>query len=216
MKKILSNLTKAYKIFVLIGMIFCFFVIFSSGSFAQERKPLTPVKKTAVKKTVVVNLPKVTQIDAAALANLLKREGETAKPLLINFWATWCNPCREEFPELVKIDADYKGKIDFITVSMDDLAEINRDVPKFLAEMKSKMPAFLLKTEKEKEAIASVSKDWQGGLPFTILFDEKGKITYSRQGKIKPEILRTEIDKILPKDAAEKITKDKIGAKTFP
>ncbi|MBA2606944.1 MAG: redoxin family protein, partial [Acidobacteria bacterium] len=148
---------------------------------------------------VVTNLPKVTQIDDAALKNLLKREGETAKPLLINFWATWCDPCREEFPDLVKIDADYKGKIDFITVSLDDLAEINRDVPKFLAEMKAEMPAYLLKTASEEIAIASVSKQWQGGLPYTILFNEKGETLYSRQGKVKLEILLPEIEKALTK-----------------
>ncbi|MEJ7701278.1 MAG: TlpA disulfide reductase family protein [Pyrinomonadaceae bacterium] len=134
-----------------------------------------------------------------ALKNLLKREGETAKPLLINFWATWCDPCREEFPDLVKIDADYKGKIDFITVSLDDLAEINRDVPKFLAEMKAEMPAYLLKTASEEIAIASVSKQWQGGLPYTILFNEKGETLYSRQGKVKLEILLPEIEKALTK-----------------
>jgi thiol-disulfide isomerase/thioredoxin len=53
------------------------------------------------------------------------------KPLLVNFWATWCDPCREEFPDLVKLDAEYKGKIDFITISLDELSEIDRDVPSF-------------------------------------------------------------------------------------
>lgn len=137
------------------------------------------------------------QIDAIALKNLLKREGENAKPLLVNFWATWCVPCVEEFPELVKIDADYRGKIDLITISLDDLAEINRDVPKFLADVKATMPAYLLKTQNEEAAIASVSKDWQGGLPFTILFDAKGETVYIKQGKFKPEFLRNEIDKVL-------------------
>ena len=59
---------------------------------------------------------KVTKIDEKAFAELIK-PGE--KPLLINFWATWCVPCVEEFPDLVKIDKEYKGKIDFITVSLD-------------------------------------------------------------------------------------------------
>ncbi len=97
----------------------------------------------------------------------------------------------------VWIDADYKGKIDFITVSLDDLAEIDRDVPRFLAQMKAEMPALLLKTENEEAAIASVSKSWQGGLPFTILFDGKGATIFTRQGKIKPVILRGEIDKLV-------------------
>src|SRR5258706_7257651 len=87
--------------------------------------------------------PKVVQIDIDGLKKLLKPNG---KPLLINFWATWCDPCRDEFPDLVKIDAAYRGKIDFITISLDDLADIDTFVPKFLTEMKTGMPAFLLYT----------------------------------------------------------------------
>src|SRR4051794_37851872 len=73
--------------------------------------------------------PKVTPIDIEGLKPLLKPSG---KPLLINFWATWCDPCREEFPDLVKLDNEFRGKIDLVTISMDDLADIDRDVPKFL------------------------------------------------------------------------------------
>lgn len=171
------------------------FILFSSFTYGQKRKPATK-RAVAKKPAPPQNLPKVTQIDQAALTQLLKREGENAKPLLINFWATWCDPCREEFPELVKIDAEFKGKIDFITISLDDLAEINRDVPKFLASMKATMPTYLLKTTDEEAAIVSVAKDWQGGLPFTILFDSKGKQAYFRQGKVTAEGLRAELNKL--------------------
>jgi thiol-disulfide isomerase/thioredoxin len=205
---------KAKTAILFLGLIFVFAQIFSVELPAQKRRK-TPPARTAKKKTpppqrarLASNLPKVTQIDTVALQNLLKRDGENAKPLLINFWATWCDPCREEFPDLVKIDADYKGKIDFITISLDYLSEINGDVPKFLAQMKAGMPAYLLKTENEGEAIALVSKDWQGGLPFTILFDASGKEAYLRQGKIKVETVRAEIDKTLnppkPESAFEK------------
>jgi len=136
---------------------------------------------------------RVTQIDAATLKTLVKPNG---KPLLVNFWATWCDPCREEFPELVKINNDFKGKIDFITISLDDLADINSEVPKFLTEMKADMPAYLLVTSDEEAAISSVSKDWSGGLPFTMLIDEKGTMAYFRQGKVRPDILRGELQKI--------------------
>ena len=187
------------------GLIFVFAQIFSVELQAQKRRK-TPAARGAAKKKLParkraaaaqLNLPKVTQIDTLALGNLLKRRGENPKPLLINFWATWCEPCREEFPDLVKIDADYKGKIDFITISLDYLSEINGDVPKFLAQMKAEMPAYLLKTENESEAIALVSREWQGGLPFTILFDASGKEVYTRQGKIKLETVRAEIDKMV-------------------
>ena len=91
----------------------------------------------------------------------------------------------------------YKGKIDFITISLDDVEELNKGVPKFLTSMKATMPAYLLKTDDEEAAIASVTKDWQGGLPFTVLLNEKGEIAYIRQGKIKAETVRSEIDKIV-------------------
>ena len=165
-----------------IALVFVLVASFSNETFAQKTKNVAPK-----------NLPKVTQIDEIKLKELLKPNG---KPLLVNFWATWCEPCREEFPDLVKINADYKGKIDFITISLDDLEELNRDVPKFLAEMKAKMPAYLLKSTNDDAAIASISKDWSGGLPFTILLNEKGEIVYFRQAKIKPIELRGAIDKL--------------------
>ena len=119
------------------------------------------------------------------------------KPLLVNFWATWCDPCREEFPDLVKLDAEYKGRIDFITISLDELSEIDRDVPKFLLEMKAGMPAYLLKAMDDDAAIAFVSKEWSGALPLTILYDSTGKQVYYRQGKVKIETVRAEIEKLL-------------------
>ena len=202
MKKSLINLAKIKNI-LLLSFAIVFAQVSVAETFGQKPKPKVSTAKTQVKKSVTAPIvPKVTQIDAVALKNLLKREGENAKPLLINFWATWCDPCREEFPELVEIDADYKEKIDFITISLDDVEELNRAVPKFLTDMKAQMPAYLLKTDDEEAAIASVTKDWQGGLPFTVLINEKGEIAYIRQGKIKAETVRSEIDKVLQSEVA--------------
>lgn len=165
-------------------------VLFVPG-FTQKR----PVpKKASVVRLPATDLPRVTQIDIEGLRNIIKPKG---KPLLINFWATWCDPCREEFPELVKIDRAYKGKIDFVTVSLDDLADIKTFVPKFLGEMKADMPAYLLKTPDESAAITMVSKDWAGNLPLTILLTPSGDTVYSRNGKIKYELAAVEIDKLL-------------------
>ncbi len=172
-----------------------FVLIFSFGAFAQKKTP-------TVKPTPNANLPKVTQIDEVSIKTALKPNG---KPLLVNFWATWCDPCREEFPDLVKFDAEYKGKIDFITISLDDLAEINRDVPKFLAEQKAEMPAYLLKVADESAVISSIAKDWNGGLPFTILYNEKGEIAYFKQGKVKIEVLRGEVEKLQPNKKSDEM-----------
>lgn len=178
-----------------------FVLVFSATEmFGQKTKSKTVIgKSTATKKVAPAidpNLPKVTQIDAVALKDLFKREGENQKPLLINFWATWCGPCVEEFPDLVKINNDYKGKIDFITITLDDVEDLNTGVPKFLGRMNATMPTYLLKTADEGETISAVYKDWQGGLPFTIFFDGKGAMIYNRQGKIVVSALRDELEKI--------------------
>ncbi|MDQ3132921.1 MAG: TlpA family protein disulfide reductase [Acidobacteriota bacterium] len=192
------SLTKIIRL-ILFGFIFV--QLCSFGIFAQKKGKKKPLVKT-VKTVRTAVSPKVEQVDATALRNLLKTNG---KPLLVNFWATWCDPCREEFPDLVKIDSDYGEKIDFITVSLDDAEELNTGVPKFLTEMKAQMPAFLLATQNEDAVIASVSKDWQGGLPFTILYDADGKIAYSRMGKVKIDVLRIEIEKLIKPDPAKSV-----------
>ena len=192
---------KSLFIFLAFGLIF----VTAPENFAQGKK-MKP-KPVALKTKTVSNLPKVTKIDAEELKNLLKPKG---KPLLISFWATWCDPCREEFPDLIKIGADYKDKIDLITISLDELSEVDNDVPKFLAEMKVTTPAYLLKVPDEGEAIAAVSKDWQGGLPFTILFNGKGETIYSKQGKFNTATLRSAIEQIFSdKNGSEKFSKIK-------
>jgi thiol-disulfide isomerase/thioredoxin len=165
-----------------------FVLLISVVGFAQAKKPKATPKKPAVAG------PKVTQIDIEGLRALIKPKG---KPLLINFWATWCDPCREEFPDLVKIDAEYKGKIDVITVSLDDLADIATVVPKFLNEVKATMPAYLLKTPDESAAITMVAKDWSGNLPMTALYTATGEMAYVRMGKFTHEKLTEEIEKVL-------------------
>ena len=137
--------------------------------------------------------PKVTQIDEKSLKGLLEPKG---KPVLINFWATWCGPCREEFPDLVEIGKDHKDKIDLITVTLDEPSDINGAVPECLAQMGSDSPAFLLNTRDQDAAINLVSKDWTGALPFTILIDAQGNTVYSRQGKFNPNTLISEIGKL--------------------
>ena len=167
-----------------------------AGAVSAQTKSKKAAKPAAKSVGKSVAAPKVTQIDAAQLKKILQPSG---KPLLVNFWATWCDPCREEFPDLVKIGVEYQGKIDAVTVSMDELSEINRDVPIFLAEMKSTFPAYLLKVPDEGEAIALVAKDWQGGLPFTVLYDANGAIVYSKQGKFNVADLRAALAKSIVK-----------------
>jgi thiol-disulfide isomerase/thioredoxin len=178
----------------------------SFGQTASATETIAPAPGAATPQTAHVDPvpavpPKVTQIDIVGLKKLIKPAG---RPLLINFWATWCPPCIDEFPDLVKIDNDYRGKVDVITVSLDDLADIDTYVPKFLADMKAEMPAYLLHTKDEGAAIRMVAKDWAGNLPMTMLYDASGNVAYMRNGRIRVQPLRDNIDKLLTPPAAVK------------
>lgn len=138
----------------------------------------------------------IRQIDLEGLKKLLLPDATDARPLLINFWATWCDPCREEFPDLVKIDKDYRAKnLNFVTVSLDDVSEIGTEVPKFLKEMKATMPTVLLNVPDPEPAIKAVDAAWTGQLPATFLYDKEGKLVFRHFGKIKPDELRAAIEK---------------------
>ena len=161
---------------------------------AQKRKGRT----AAPRKPIVVNA-----IDLEGLKGLITQQRE--HPLLINFWATYCDPCREEFPDLVKIDRDYRPRsLEFVTVSLDDVSDIKTGVPKFLGEMKATMPAYLLDVPDPEPAIDLVDPRWQGSLPATFLYNEKGEIVYSHIGRVKTEELRAEIEKVIKKPVTEK------------
>jgi len=138
----------------------------------------------------------VSPIDAEALKNLLTQGRQ--KPLLVNFWATFCDPCRDEFPDLVKIDQEYRPhSLEFVTVSLDDLSEIKTSVPKFLDTMKATMPAYLLDASDPEPAINLVDRRWQGDLPATFLYNEKGEVVYKHFGRVNPAELREAIEKVV-------------------
>jgi|SoiMethySBSTD1v2_1073268.scaffolds.fasta_scaffold501410_2 thiol-disulfide isomerase/thioredoxin len=182
MKSFYSYGTKA----AVIGWLFVLFLSVNTQAQTATSKSVAPAKGGA--------LPDVKLVDEIGLKGLLVPKD---KPLLVNFWATWCEPCREEFPDLVKLDNEFKGKIDFITISLDDPADIEGPVKRFLAGMKAQMPAYVLKAADEAAVIPTVSKEWAGGMPFTILYHPKGNAVYERQGKVQLEVVRPQIEKLV-------------------
>lgn len=146
-----------------------------------------------------VNPPsEVREIDLEGLKKLLQRDPKDTRPLLINFWATWCDGCREEFPDLVKIDNDYRDKgLNFVSISLDDITDIKTTVPDFLKQMKATMPVVLLNVKDPEPAIHAVDEKWDGALPATYLYDKDGKVVFKYFGAIKPAELRSAIDKLV-------------------
>ena len=150
--------------------------------------------------SVQAQAPVIREMNLETLKNLLQRggvEGQEARPLLINFWATWCEPCREEFPDLVRISADYgKSNLDFITISLDEPEDGKTKVPKFLLEMRAQMPAYLLNVIDPQTVIDMIDPEWHGGLPATFLYDASGKRVFKHTGRFRVKELRAALDKV--------------------
>ena len=140
----------------------------------------------------------IREINLDGLKKIIQRDPKDTRPMLVNFWATWCDPCREEFPDLVKLDGDYRGKgLNFVSISLDDVSDIKSIVPKFLNEMKATMPVVLLNVNDPEPAIKVVDATWDGQLPATFLYDKDGKVIFKHFGRIQPADLRAAIDKEL-------------------
>src|SRR5260221_8696963 len=141
--------------------------------------------------------PEIRVVDLDGLKKLLLRDPKDTRPLLVNFWATWCDGCREEFPDLVKIDNDYRAKgLNFLSVTLDEVADKAKAVD-FLKQMKATMPVVLLNVNDPEPAIHAVDEKWDGAMPATYLYDKDGKVVFKYFGAIKPAELRTAIDKQL-------------------
>lgn len=97
-----------------------------------------------------------------------------AKAVLVNVYATWCGPCREEFPDLVKLEQNYRQKgLRVLFVSADDEENLP-SVKKFLADHGVNYPTYL-KAQKDMEFINGLEPRWDGSLPATLLYDCAGR-----------------------------------------
>lgn len=135
-------------------------------------------------------------ITGKELSTLLKPEG--GRPRLVNYWATWCDMCREEFPDLIRIDKDFRAKgLDTITISLDDFDELKTGVPRFVRKMKIRMPVYLLNESDSSPSINSIDPKWSGALPATFLYDANGEIVYKHFGRFNTAELRAAIEKVM-------------------
>src|SRR5580658_4304010 len=120
------------------------------------------------------------------------------KVVLVNFWATWCPPCREEIPQLVKLQTTYKDQLQIIGVSEDD------DVPpeavrNFARNMHVNYPIVIVSRELEKEF---------GGipaLPTSFVVNKEGGVVQKHVGLFPGEVYDHEIRALLGMQVTEKI-----------
>ncbi len=94
--------------------------------------------------------------------------------LVVNFWATWCDPCVEELPVFEKLTHDYAGKkVQVILVSNDFKMHIESKLKPFVRRKKLKSRVVFMDEPDANEWIGLVSPDWSGGIPSTMIVSKK-------------------------------------------
>jgi thiol-disulfide isomerase/thioredoxin len=106
------------------------------------------------------------------------------KVVLINFWATWCPPCREEIPDLVALQDKYKDQLQIIGISQDSGSV--EDVRRFVAEHRMNYPTVM--------STAEIEALFPGvyALPTTFVLDREGKLAQKHVGLLNAAITDTE------------------------
>lgn len=110
-------------------------------------------------------------IDEAGYARTLA--GYKGKIVLVHFWASWCHGCREEMPQLIKLQQRLGDGFVMITVSVDEPSDAPAAV-EFLQEKHAPSPAYLKRTQNDEGFINSVDSKWDGSLPATFLYGRDG------------------------------------------
>ncbi len=96
--------------------------------------------------------------------------------LLVNFWATWCDPCREEMPALVSAAKGFSSKdVAVALVSIDSLKK-TADVQRFLAAGKIPFVCWQAKSPDPQRFSDAVDKSWNGAVPYTLVYNRTGEL----------------------------------------
>lgn len=129
-------------------------------------------------------MPSSAPLFAATLNDLNDKpvalERYKGKPLIVNFWARWCGPCRVEIPELIAIRKAHKGRLEVLGIGIEDNAEAARE---FAKAYEMDYPVFVA-SDKGIPLMQALGNS-KGGLPFTIVIDRSGQVVQKKMGIMK-------------------------------
>jgi thiol-disulfide isomerase/thioredoxin len=122
---------------------------------------------------------------------------QKGKVVLVDFWATWCVPCRKEMPEVAKLEAKWKAKgLVVIPISADE-PENDAAARAFLAKAGMKSQGFLKAPKDDDAFIRAIDAKWGGELPALVLYDKTGKKVQIWKGETAIATIEAAVAKLL-------------------
>jgi thiol-disulfide isomerase/thioredoxin len=119
----------------------------------------------------------------------LRLSGSHGKVILLNFWATWCGPCRAEIPDLIELQTKYKDRLQIIGISVDD--DDASVVKKVVDQTGINYPVAMASNEIRKEYGGIVA------LPTSFVLDSEGRVVQKHEGLHDPLLYETEVRALL-------------------
>jgi thiol-disulfide isomerase/thioredoxin len=117
--------------------------------------------------------PKLAPVNEASYPKLIAEH--RGKVVLVDFWATWCVPCRKEMPELAKLESRLRAKgLQLITISADE-PEKQSQAEALLAQYNVPEPAYIRRANDDDKFINSIDTKWSGALPAIFVYDKSGR-----------------------------------------
>ncbi len=114
------------------------------------------------------------------------------KTTLINFWATWCVPCRAEMPMLMELHSEYAARgFQVVGIALDEVRQVNR----FIKEINISYP--ILVGEVDVMATSAAYGNVAGVLPYSVLVDKSGIIRWQHAGEVDRDEISRLIDSLL-------------------
>lgn len=114
------------------------------------------------------------------------------KPVIINFWASWCSPCKTELPYFNSAYEEYKDDIVFMMINLTDgLSETTEKVKDFISENEYSFPVYY---DTESSAASAYETMY---IPLTVFINEKGEVEDSHVGMMSEAALYNYIDQLL-------------------
>lgn len=114
------------------------------------------------------------------------------KPVVMNFWATWCGYCKKEMPDFQEVYEEYKDKVEFLFInSTDGSRETREKAETYLKEQGYTIPAFY---DEDLDAVYTYSVN---SLPTTMLLDKQGRVAAYAPGLVEKEALVSALDALL-------------------
>jgi thiol-disulfide isomerase/thioredoxin len=141
-----------------------------------------------------VHAPPIVPVSAAAILERAARPG--ARATLVNVWATWCGPCREEFPALLEVARARAGDGLRLMLVSADFEDQEPAVREFLAARAVTDTAFL-KTGDDMAFINALSPKWSGALPATFIYDGGGRLVAFWEGMADEARFQRAVDQAL-------------------